>query len=55
VVIAINQTLADSPEAINQSPYEAGWLFKLKMTHSSEVDNLLNADDYQNVVASETD
>jgi glycine cleavage system H protein len=46
IVVAINATLADSPEAINESPYEQGWFFKIKITAASEIDNLLNADEY---------
>ena len=43
-IIAINQSLNDSPELVNSSPYEQAWLFKIK---SSEVlDNLMNAEQY---------
>ncbi|WP_069471356.1 glycine cleavage system protein GcvH [Candidatus Marithrix sp. Canyon 246] len=43
-IIAINQSLNDSPELANSSPYEEAWLFKIK---SSEVlDNLMNAEQY---------
>jgi glycine cleavage system H protein len=43
-IIAINESLNDSPELVNSSPYEEAWLFKVK---SSEVlDNLMNAEQY---------
>jgi len=43
-IIAINESLNDSPELANSSPYEEAWLFKIK---SSEVlDNLMNAEQY---------
>ena len=46
VVVAINEVLADSPETINESPYKQGWFFKIKMSDTSELDNLLDASDY---------
>ena len=49
VVVAINEVLADSPETINESPYEQGWFFKIKIADESELDDLLDADDYDAV------
>lgn len=49
VVVAINEALSDSPEAINESPYEQGWFFKIKMSDESEMDGLLDADAYDAV------
>jgi len=48
-VVAINATLEDSPETINESPYEKGWFFKIKASDESELDNLLDADGYDAV------
>jgi len=45
-VIAVNETLADSPEALNETPYEA-WIFKLKPSDSAELEKLLDAAGYQ--------
>lgn len=45
-VIAINEALADSPELINSDPYGEAWLFRIQPTDSSELDELLDADDY---------
>ncbi len=45
-VVAINEIMVDSPELINESPYEQGWFFKIKMTDKAELANLLDADDY---------
>nr|WP_314491228.1 glycine cleavage system protein GcvH [uncultured Pseudomonas sp.] len=45
-VIAVNDALADSPEALNETPYEA-WIFKLKPSDSAELDKLLDAAGYQ--------
>ena len=48
-VIEVNSSLEDSPEQINSSPYEDGWMIKLKMQTPSELDDLLDADAYQQV------
>lgn len=45
-VIEINSKLEDAPEVINKDAFGAGWLFKLKMANESEVDNMLDADSY---------
>ncbi len=46
-VIEVNQTLEDSPELINNDAFGEGWLFKLKVADESEVDNMLDADSYE--------
>ncbi|MFC6600122.1 glycine cleavage system protein GcvH [Kitasatospora paranensis] len=45
-VIAVNEELADTPELINEEPYEA-WIFKLKPSAESEIDKLLDAAGYK--------
>jgi len=45
-VIAINEKLEDEPELVNNDPYNDGWLFKLKVSDPSELENLLDADAY---------
>lgn len=45
-VIAVNEALQDSPEIINESPYDDGWFFKLQPSEVGELDNLLDAEDY---------
>lgn len=52
-VIAINETLVDAPEQVNQQPYENGWLFKLEVSDPSELDNLINAEQYEAMLAEE--
>lgn len=47
-VVAINEKLIDAPELVNKSPYQDGWLFKLKST--SSLDDLLTSDKYATVV-----
>ncbi|HET6871188.1 MAG TPA: glycine cleavage system protein GcvH [Solirubrobacteraceae bacterium] len=46
-VTAVNETLADKPETINEDPYGEGWLVKVKLSDPSEADALLDAADYQ--------
>jgi glycine cleavage system H protein len=52
-VIAVNQTLEDAPETINGDAYGDGWIFKLKLAAAAELDNLLDAGGYQQVLANE--
>jgi len=46
-VISVNEQLEDEPETVNGDPYNDGWFFKLKPNDASELDGLLNAEDYQ--------
>jgi len=46
-VIEVNTELEDAPEMINNDSFGAGWLFKLKVVDESEVDNMLDADSYE--------
>ena len=45
-IIEINEELADSPELINESPYSAGWIAKIKFADRGELDNLMSSEDY---------
>ncbi len=45
-VVAVNDALEESPETVNEYPYSDGWFFRLKPSDVSELDNLLNNDDY---------
>ena len=49
-VIEVNQELESSPQLINQDPYGKGWIVKIKMSNPQELDQLLSAEDYQNLV-----
>ena len=46
-VIAVNEDLASAPESINDDPYGAGWLVKVKLTDPSERESLMGAADYE--------
>ncbi|WP_070964262.1 glycine cleavage system protein GcvH [Vibrio sonorensis] len=49
-IVEINEELEDSPELINEEPYEGGWIVKVKMADPSELDNLKDAEEYQNSI-----
>jgi glycine cleavage system H protein len=46
-VVEVNGDLADSPSLLNESPFEKGWLLKLKPSDASEYDGLMSAEDYE--------
>ena len=46
-ILAINEALADSPEVLNSDPYGDGWMIKMKLDDSSELDDLMTAEDYE--------
>lgn len=46
-IIAINESLEDSPEVINSDPYGEGWFFKIKADDPTDYDTLMNAHDYE--------
>lgn len=50
-VLAINETLEDEPEMVNEDPYGEGWLFKVKLADEGELDGLMDADTYAELVA----
>ena len=45
-VIAVNESLADAPEAVNADPYETGWMVKIRLTDPSEADSLMDSASY---------
>ncbi|MFX1455564.1 MAG: glycine cleavage system protein GcvH [Promethearchaeota archaeon] len=49
----INQTLANNPELVNNSPYDKGWMMKIKITHPLEIDELISVEEYKELVKSE--
>ncbi len=46
-VIEVNENIESTPESVNESPYEDGWMIKVKIEDLSELDNLLSAEAYQ--------
>ncbi|GAA4279885.1 glycine cleavage system protein GcvH [Gaetbulibacter aestuarii] len=49
-ITAFNELLEDEPEKVNTDPYGEGWMIKVKFSDASEVDNLLSADAYKELV-----
>ena len=52
-ITEVNDEVVDAPEMINESPYEDGWLIKIKLSDAGEADELLSAEDYEDLIAAE--
>jgi glycine cleavage system H protein len=52
-IVEVNDSLADQPEAINRDPYGEGWLFKLRPASPADLDTLLAAGAYRELIESE--
>jgi glycine cleavage system H protein len=50
-VTEVNQEVVDRPELVNESPYGQGWLVRLRLTDLAEVDGLLTAEQYDELIA----
>ena len=46
-VTNVNEAVSETPELINEDPYEAGWLIKVRLSNPAEVDSLLDASAYK--------
>jgi len=51
-VIEVNESLEDTPEIINSDPYGDGWIVKIKLSDSSELDDLLDMEAYKGNIES---
>jgi glycine cleavage system H protein len=49
-IVEVNQAVVDAPETINEDPYGAGWLVKLNLSDPGEVDDLLDAEAYKQLL-----
>jgi glycine cleavage system H protein len=54
-VSEVNGSLNDEPEKVNQDPYGEGWMLKIKMSSSGEVDSLLTAAEYEDFTKAESE
>ena len=54
-IVGINETLADTPEKVNQDPYNEGWMIRIQMSHPGEVDSLLTAAEYEDFTKAEAE
>lgn len=52
-VLEVNADLQDRPELVNEEPYGAGWMLKVRLSDPSELDNLMSADQYEALIAEE--
>jgi len=52
-VVAVNEQVVDAPETVNEDPYGAGWLIRIRLSDPSEVDSLLDAAVYRELLASQ--
>ncbi len=50
-VLAVNTSLDEDPAVINRDPFGEGWMIKVKMKDSSELDSLLSADEYKALIS----
>lgn len=46
VIVEVNEDLQDSPELINEQPYDGGWIVKVKLSDAAELDDLKDAEEY---------
>ncbi len=49
-IIQLNSALADSPQLVNESSLDEGWMVKIKMDDPTQLDDLLNAEQYESVI-----
>ncbi|GGE97879.1 glycine cleavage system protein GcvH [Flavobacterium limi] len=49
-IIAFNEDLESTPEAVNSDPYGAGWMIKVKIANASEIDSLLSDEEYKQLI-----
>ncbi|MCC8359903.1 glycine cleavage system protein GcvH [Salinimicrobium sediminilitoris] len=49
-IIEFNESLEDEPEKVNSDPYGEGWMVKIRFTDASQIDDLLSAEEYTEVV-----
>jgi glycine cleavage system H protein len=49
-VVEINEDLDDSPEYVNESPYEKAWMIVVELSDAAEIENLLTAEQYEEMI-----
>lgn len=50
-IVEINEALEDEPELVNDDPYGEGWMVKIKLSEVSQLEDLLSAEEYEEVIA----
>lgn len=54
-VTAVNEDLADTPETVNQDAFDTGWLFKMQPEDAGEIEELMDAEAYGELIEEEED
>jgi glycine cleavage system H protein len=52
-IVAVNDSLEDSPELINESPYDDGWIFEMEIEEDEDLSDLKTAEEYRNAIEDE--
>ena len=50
-IVEVNEAAAENPEVINEDPYGGGWMVKVKLSDTSEVDSLMDVEAYKAMLA----
>jgi glycine cleavage system H protein len=50
-IIKINEKLEMEPELVNEDPYGEGWMVKISVSDSSQLDNLMSSEEYEEIIA----
>ena len=50
-ILEFNESLETNPEKVNDTPYEDGWMIKIKISDNSELGDLLSPEDYENTIS----
>ncbi|MGB3099339.1 MAG: biotin/lipoyl-containing protein, partial [Solirubrobacterales bacterium] len=53
-VVAVNDDAGENPEVINNDPYGDGWMVRVRLTDTAEVDSLLDVEAYRRLLADES-
>jgi len=54
-VLEVNEDLAESPEVVNEDPYGDGWLIKVRVSDPADLEDLMDNDEYERMIAREKD
>jgi glycine cleavage system H protein len=50
-IVAVNENLSKAPEKVNEDPYGAGWMIRVRLSDQSELNALLNAEEYEKEIS----
>ncbi len=53
-IVEVNEQLSSAPEQVNADPYESGWLVRIRLSDPAEVDQLLDASGYEELLAQQS-